>query len=141
MSEIIEALLEAQSPCISNIADRMSGNYDANYKSVQHFLESEDLLSALYRLFNEEEEFVIGDPTEIDIATPAFDYCERNSSFWVSFRFAFSTSTRAPSASKGTARMESLGTQAPQLSHWPVGAQLCPRIKAPSPTTTPKVSE
>jgi hypothetical protein len=65
-SEIIEALLEAQSPRISDIADRMSGNYDASYKSIQRFLKSEDLLAVLHTLFNDEAEFVIGDPTEIE---------------------------------------------------------------------------
>jgi hypothetical protein len=67
-SEIIEALLEARSPRISDIADQMSGNYDASYKSIQRFLKSEDLLGALQSLFNEEAEFVIGDPTEIERA-------------------------------------------------------------------------
>lgn len=67
-SEIIEALLEVQSPRISDIADQMSGNYDASYKSIQRFLKSEDLLGALHTLFNEEAAFVIGDPTEIERA-------------------------------------------------------------------------
>ena len=67
-SEIIEAILEAQSPRISDIADKMPGNYDASYKKIQRFLKSEDLLSVLHQLFNEEAEFVIGDPTEIERA-------------------------------------------------------------------------
>ena len=66
--EIIEAILEAQSPRISDIADKMPGNYDASYKRIQRFLKSEDLISVLHQLFNEESEFVIGDPTEIERA-------------------------------------------------------------------------
>ena len=67
-SEVIAAILEAQSPRISDIADKMPGNYDASYKRIQRFMKSEDLLSVLHQLFNEEAEFVIGDPTEIERA-------------------------------------------------------------------------
>ncbi|MBT3189218.1 MAG: hypothetical protein HN736_07415 [Anaerolineae bacterium] len=67
-SEVIEANLESQSPRISDIADRMPGNYDASYKRLQRFLKAEDLLSVLHQLFNEDAEFVIGDPTEIERA-------------------------------------------------------------------------
>lgn len=67
-SEVIGAILEAQSPRLSEIADKMSGNYDASYKRIQRFLKSEDFLSVLHQLFNEDAEFVIGDPTEIERA-------------------------------------------------------------------------
>ena len=42
----------------------MAGNEAANYKMIQRFLKQEDLQEVLRRLFNEEAEFVIGDPTE-----------------------------------------------------------------------------
>jgi len=65
-SEIIRGILESRSPRISDIAARMSGGETANYKRVQRFLEREDPRQALKLLFNEEAEFVIGDPTEIE---------------------------------------------------------------------------
>jgi len=65
-SEIITGILESCSPRISDIASRMSGGEAASYKRVQRFLEREDPRQALKLLFNEEAEFVIGDPTEIE---------------------------------------------------------------------------
>jgi len=65
-SEIIRGILESRSPRISDIASRMSGGETASYKRVQRFLEQEDPRQALKLLFNEEAEFVIGDPTEIE---------------------------------------------------------------------------
>ena len=65
-SKIMEAVLKAKSPRISDVADQMAGNEAANYKMVQRFLKQEDLQEVLQRLFNEEAEFVIGDPTEIE---------------------------------------------------------------------------
>jgi hypothetical protein len=65
-SEIIQGILETRSPRISDIASRMEGGEAASYKSVQGFLEKEDLRQGLKLLFNEEAEYVIGDPTEIE---------------------------------------------------------------------------
>jgi DNA repair exonuclease SbcCD ATPase subunit len=65
-SKIIAGVLQAKSPRISDIADQMKGAEAANYKLTQRFLKQEDLQTALQRLFNEESEFVIGDPTEIE---------------------------------------------------------------------------
>jgi len=65
-SKIMEGLLQSQSLRISDIADQMAGNEAANYKMVQRFLKKEYLHEVLQRLFNEEAEFVIGDPTEIE---------------------------------------------------------------------------
>lgn len=65
-SQIIEGILEAQSPRISDIADKMSGNEVSNYKKIQRFMKQEDLTATLKRLFNEEAEYVIVDPTEIE---------------------------------------------------------------------------
>ena len=65
-SKIIDGILQAKSPRISDVADQMAGNEAANYKMVQRFLKHEDLQEVLQRLFNEEAEFVIGDPTEIE---------------------------------------------------------------------------
>jgi hypothetical protein len=65
-SEIIQGILESRSPRISDIASRMEGGEAASYKRVQRFLEKEDPRQALKLLFNEEAEFVIGDPTEIE---------------------------------------------------------------------------
>ena len=65
-SEIIQGILETRSPRISDIASRMVGGEAASYKRVQRFLEKEDPRQSLKLLFNEEAEFVIGDPTEIE---------------------------------------------------------------------------
>jgi hypothetical protein len=65
-SEIIKGILATRSPRISDIASRMEGGEAASYKRVQRFLEKEDPRQSLKLLFNEEAEFVIGDPTEIE---------------------------------------------------------------------------
>ena len=65
-SKIMEGILQSQSPRISDVADQMAGNEAANYKMIQRFLKEEALQEVLRRLFNEEAEFVIGDPTEIE---------------------------------------------------------------------------
>lgn len=65
-SEIIEGIIEACSPRLSDIAARMAGNEAASYKRIQRFLQDNDPREALRTLFNEEANFVIGDPTEIE---------------------------------------------------------------------------
>ena len=62
---IVRALLETRSVRLSAIAEKMPGRPDANYKAIQRFLAQVDLKAILLRLFQEEAEFVIGDPTEI----------------------------------------------------------------------------
>lgn len=63
--KIISALLEARSVRLSAIAEKMSGLPAANYKTIQRFFAKVDLKMTLHRFFQEEAEFVIGDPTEI----------------------------------------------------------------------------
>lgn len=63
--EIIQAILEARSPRLSDISQRMSGQPAANYKRIQRFLAQSDPREVLIRLFEEEAPFVMGDPTEI----------------------------------------------------------------------------
>jgi hypothetical protein len=43
----------------------MKGKSERNYKTIQRFLTQVDLKSTLLRLYQEEAEFVIGDPTEM----------------------------------------------------------------------------
>ncbi len=62
---ILAGLFEAQSPRLSRIAQEMPGSPDANYKQIQRFLQQADPRAALYRLFQVDAPFVIGDPTEI----------------------------------------------------------------------------
>jgi hypothetical protein len=64
-AEIIQAILEARSPRLSDISQRMRGKPGANYKQLQRFLAQADPREVLIRLFEEEAPFVIGDPTEI----------------------------------------------------------------------------
>jgi len=51
---------------LTDIAVEMEGESAAGYKRIQRFLKSSDPRTALWRLFQEEAEFVIGDPTEIE---------------------------------------------------------------------------
>ena len=63
---IIKALLDAQSPRLTNISEKMDGNSSRNYKMLQRFLKKVDLKRLLLRFYQEEAEFVIGDPTEME---------------------------------------------------------------------------
>jgi hypothetical protein len=65
-SKIIQALLKAQSPRTSNIAEKMRGKSASCYKTIQRFLHKVDLKRVLLRFYREEAEFVIGDPTEME---------------------------------------------------------------------------
>jgi len=65
-AEIGQAILKAQSLRLTDIANEMDGNPDAGYKRMQRFLKQVDPREALWRLYQEEAEFVIGDPTEIE---------------------------------------------------------------------------
>jgi len=60
------AILEARSIRLTDIAVKMEGESSAGYKRIQRFLKKADPRTALWRLFQEEAEFVIGDPTEIE---------------------------------------------------------------------------
>ena len=65
-SQIIRALLEAQSPRISNIAEKMRGKSESCYKMIQRFLYKVDLKQVLLRFYQADASFVIGDPTEME---------------------------------------------------------------------------
>lgn len=65
-ARIMQGILEARSPRLSDISHRMSGNPAANYKAIQRFMQQADPKAALQRLFQEDASFVIGDPTEIE---------------------------------------------------------------------------
>lgn len=62
---IIEGILKARSPRLSDIAREMAGKEDRNYKCIQRFLEKTSPQETLLRLFQESASFVIGDPTEM----------------------------------------------------------------------------
>jgi hypothetical protein len=65
-SKIIRALLEAQSPRLSNIAEKTRGNSASCYKSIQRFQQKVDMKQVLLRFYHPEAGFVIGDPTEME---------------------------------------------------------------------------
>jgi len=65
-AEIGQAILAAHSLRLTDIAVQMKGNGDASYKRIQRFLREGEPREALWRLFQEDAEFVIGDPTEIE---------------------------------------------------------------------------
>ena len=64
-TEILKAILEAQSPRLSEVAQKMPGTPEANYKRIQRFLATTDPKMVLLRLFQTAAPFVIGDPTEM----------------------------------------------------------------------------
>lgn len=64
--EIGAAILEARSLRLTDIAVKMEGESAAGYKRIQRFLGKADPRTVLWRLFQEDAEFVIGDPTEIE---------------------------------------------------------------------------
>ena len=65
-ARIIKGVLDARSPRMSDISNAMDGNYDANYKAIQRFIEDDKPKEALHRLYNEDSEYVLGDPTDIE---------------------------------------------------------------------------
>lgn len=67
-SEIIGGILDGRSPRLSDIAAHMPGSEAAAYKRIQRFVANQEPRQALKLLFNEDAEFVIGDPTEIERA-------------------------------------------------------------------------
>jgi hypothetical protein len=66
--EIGDAILAARSLRLTDIAVEMEGESTAGYKRIQRFLKTVDPRTTLWRLFQEDAEFIIGDPTEIERA-------------------------------------------------------------------------
>jgi len=63
--EIVQAILEAKSPRLTHIAEAMKRQSESNYKAIHRFIGQTDVKAALLRLYQEEADFVIGDPTEM----------------------------------------------------------------------------
>jgi hypothetical protein len=61
-----QAILAARSIRMTDIAAQMKGSSAASYKQIQRFIQCADPRQALWRLFQEQAEYVIGDPTEIE---------------------------------------------------------------------------
>ena len=62
---ILKAILDAQSARLSEIAQKMRGTSDANYKHLQRFMQKVDAKQTLLRLFQADAPFVLGDVTEM----------------------------------------------------------------------------
>jgi hypothetical protein len=62
---ILKAILAAQSARLSEIAQKMRGNPEANYKQLQRFMNKVDAKETLFRLFQADAPFVLGDVTEL----------------------------------------------------------------------------
>ena len=58
-ASIIKGILEARSPRLSDISNEMEGNPDANYKTIQRFIDKVELKESLHRLYNEDSPYVI----------------------------------------------------------------------------------
>jgi len=65
-AEIGDAILAACSLRLTDVAVEMDGESAAGYKRIQRFLKAVDPRTGLWRLFQEDAEFVIGDPTEVE---------------------------------------------------------------------------
>ena len=63
--EIVQGILAAKSPRLTHIAEEMEGQSESNYKAIHRFMGETDVKAALLRLYQEEADFVIGDPTEM----------------------------------------------------------------------------
>lgn len=65
-AEIGQAILAARSLRMTDLAAKMKGSSAASYKRIQRFVKQTDPREVLWRLFQEQAEFVIADPTEIE---------------------------------------------------------------------------
>ena len=65
-ARILHGILKARSGRLTHISHKMKGNPAGNYKLIQRFLKQVDLKQTLLRLFQDQAEFVIGDPTEME---------------------------------------------------------------------------
>lgn len=63
---ICKAILDAQSSRISDLSRVMKGNIEANYKEIQRFLDDNEPIKALNRLYMEQAPYIIADPTDIE---------------------------------------------------------------------------
>jgi hypothetical protein len=63
---ILKGIIDSRSPRISDISQTMKGNPQANYKTIQRFLDSNDTRETLNRLHWEEAPFILADPTDIE---------------------------------------------------------------------------
>ncbi len=66
MAEVLRAVLHARSARWTEIAAKMKGSEAAAYKRLQRLMKRADPREALLRLFAEQSDFVLGDPTEIE---------------------------------------------------------------------------
>ncbi len=73
--EIVQGILAAKSPRLTHIAEEMKGQSESNYKAIHRFIAGTDVKAALMRLYQEEADYVIGDPTEMPrYKAPKTDY-------------------------------------------------------------------
>jgi len=63
--EIVQGIIGAKSPRLTHIAEEMKGQSESNYKAIQRFIAGTDVKEALLRLYQEDADYVIGDPTEM----------------------------------------------------------------------------
>jgi len=65
-ARILHGILEARSGRMTHIAHQMDRNPAGDYKMMQRFIQQVDVKRLLLRLFQEDAEFVIEDPTEME---------------------------------------------------------------------------
>ena len=64
-SAVIKGILDARSIRLSDVAQKIEGKSQANYKAIQRYLEAASPEEGLLRLYQEDAPFVLADPTEI----------------------------------------------------------------------------
>jgi len=65
-AKIARGMIKAQSPRVTDIAERMEGKSETSRKMIHRFLHQTNTKEAMLRLFQEDAEYVIGDPTEME---------------------------------------------------------------------------
>jgi len=136
-AEIMKGLLEAQSPRLSNIAEKMKGASDRNYKTIQRFVKAVELKQILLRFYQEEAEFVIGDPTEMErYKAPKTSYVGtlsdgKTCGYWLmvlstpfrgrSLPFSFEVNSSKTLGAQGTSRGAAI-IRGGKLENMPLGA-------------------
>jgi hypothetical protein len=64
-SAVIKGILDAGSIRLTDVAQKMDSTPQANYKAIQRYLADAEPQEGLWRLYQDDAPFIIGDPTEI----------------------------------------------------------------------------
>jgi hypothetical protein len=63
--EIVQGILAAKSPWLTHVVEETKGQSQSNCKAIHRFIGKTQVKEALMRLYQEEADFVIENPTEM----------------------------------------------------------------------------